>query len=85
MAPDQCHACPDNHTGRDFSNQDFRRSNFTSVSAKKTNFSNSNFSGAYFIKAVVAGGWVCVYVGVRMCVHMCFSVCMCAYGIPVGA
>eukprot|EP00200_Dunaliella_tertiolecta_P004084 CAMPEP_0202355708 /NCGR_PEP_ID=MMETSP1126-20121109/10486_1 /ASSEMBLY_ACC=CAM_ASM_000457 /TAXON_ID=3047 /ORGANISM="Dunaliella tertiolecta, Strain CCMP1320" /LENGTH=203 /DNA_ID=CAMNT_0048948361 /DNA_START=156 /DNA_END=767 /DNA_ORIENTATION=+ len=41
--------------GKDFSNQDLRRSNFTSASAKKANFSNSNFSGAYFIKAVLAG------------------------------
>eukprot|EP00967_Tisochrysis_lutea_P117828 scaffold190872_cov21-Tisochrysis_lutea.AAC.1 len=39
---------------KDFSNQDLRRSNFTSASAKKANFSNSNFSGAYFIKAVLA-------------------------------
>ncbi|GFH08692.1 uncharacterized protein HaLaN_03697, partial [Haematococcus lacustris] len=39
--------------GQDFSNQDLRRSNFTSASAKRANFSNSNLQGAYFMKAVV--------------------------------
>lgn len=39
--------------GKDFSNQDLRRSNFTSASCKRTNFSNSQFQGAYFIKAVL--------------------------------
>uniref|UniRef100_A0A7S0RK82 Thylakoid lumenal protein n=1 Tax=Chlamydomonas leiostraca TaxID=1034604 RepID=A0A7S0RK82_9CHLO len=39
--------------GKDFSNQDLRRSNFTAASAKKANFAHSNLQGAYFIKAVV--------------------------------
>lgn len=39
--------------GRDFSNQDLRRSNFTAAEARGANFSNSNLQGAYFIKTVV--------------------------------
>lgn len=42
--------------GRDFSNQDLRRSNFTSASCKRTNFKGAKLEGAYFIKAVVP--WV---------------------------
>eukprot|EP01025_Chloroclados_australasicus_P025276 TRINITY_DN2527_c0_g6_i1.p1 TRINITY_DN2527_c0_g6~~TRINITY_DN2527_c0_g6_i1.p1 ORF type:complete len:282 (+),score=24.87 TRINITY_DN2527_c0_g6_i1:88-846(+) len=39
-------------TGRDFSNQDLRRSNFTAADCRKCNFKNSKLQGAYFIKAV---------------------------------
>eukprot|EP01024_Parvocaulis_polyphysoides_P036560 TRINITY_DN324_c0_g1_i1.p1 TRINITY_DN324_c0_g1~~TRINITY_DN324_c0_g1_i1.p1 ORF type:complete len:250 (-),score=39.13 TRINITY_DN324_c0_g1_i1:245-994(-) len=39
-------------TGRDFSNQDLRRSNFTAADCRKCNFKNSLLQGAYFIKAV---------------------------------
>lgn len=45
--------------GRDFSNQDLRRSNFTSASCKRTNFSNSNMQGAYFMKAVSGMAGAC--------------------------
>ncbi|WIA17056.1 hypothetical protein OEZ85_013961 [Tetradesmus obliquus] len=38
--------------GKDFSNQDLRRSNFTSADCRKANFKNSNLQGAYFMKAV---------------------------------
>jgi uncharacterized protein YjbI with pentapeptide repeats len=40
--------------GRDFSNQDLRRSNFTSADCRDCNFKNSKLVGAYFIKTVVA-------------------------------
>lgn len=38
--------------GRDFSNQDLRRSNFTSASLKNADFHGANLQGSYFIKAV---------------------------------
>ncbi|PNW70481.1 hypothetical protein CHLRE_17g721700v5 [Chlamydomonas reinhardtii] len=38
--------------GRDFSNQDLRRSNFTSADCRNATFKGSNLQGAYFIKAV---------------------------------
>lgn len=40
--------------GRDFSNQDLRRSNFTAADCRDCTFKNSKLVGAYFIKAVVA-------------------------------
>jgi hypothetical protein len=40
--------------GRDFSNQDLRRSNFTSADCRDCSFKNSKLVGAYFIKTVVA-------------------------------
>lgn len=39
--------------GKDFSNEDLRRSNFTSASAKRAHFNNANLQGAFFMKAVV--------------------------------
>eukprot|EP01023_Acetabularia_acetabulum_P018022 TRINITY_DN1909_c0_g1_i1.p1 TRINITY_DN1909_c0_g1~~TRINITY_DN1909_c0_g1_i1.p1 ORF type:complete len:246 (+),score=40.18 TRINITY_DN1909_c0_g1_i1:304-1041(+) len=39
-------------TGRDFSNQDLKRSNFTAANCRKCNFKNSQLQGAYFIKTV---------------------------------
>ena len=39
--------------GRDFSNQDLQRSNFTSADCRDCNFKNSKLQGAYFIKTVV--------------------------------
>ena len=38
--------------GRDFSNQDLTRSNFTAADCRQCNFANSKLAGAYFIKAV---------------------------------
>lgn len=38
--------------GRDFSNQDLTRSNFTASDCRQCNFKNSKLIGAYFIKAV---------------------------------
>lgn len=40
--------------GRDFSNQQLQRSNFTAADCRDCNFTKSNLQGAYFIKAVVA-------------------------------
>lgn len=40
--------------GKDFSNQDLRRSNFTAADCRDCNFKNSKLVGAYFIKTVVA-------------------------------
>lgn len=40
--------------GRDFSNQDLTRSNFTAADCRGCNFKNSKLNGAYFIKAVTA-------------------------------
>ena len=39
--------------GRDFSDQDLRRSNFTSADCRDCNFKNAKLVGAYFIKAVL--------------------------------
>ena len=38
--------------GRDFSDQDLTRSNFTAADCRQCNFKNSKLVGAYFIKAV---------------------------------
>ncbi|GMH32351.1 hypothetical protein BSKO_00185 [Bryopsis sp. KO-2023] len=40
--------------GRDFSNQDLTRSNFTAADCRNCNFKNAKLTGAYFIKAVTA-------------------------------
>lgn len=40
--------------GKDFSNQDLRRSNFTAADCRDCSFKNSRLVGAYFIKTVVA-------------------------------
>jgi uncharacterized protein YjbI with pentapeptide repeats len=39
--------------GKNFDNQDLRRSNFTSASIKKGSFRGAKLNGAYFIKSVV--------------------------------